>query len=452
MTGSMRATSQRDRYRFAEFTVSPSTRLLLRGDVEIPLIPRYFDLLVLLIERRGEVVTRDEIFDVVWSDVIVSDGALTQAIRILRKALGDRAKDPRFIRTVSRHGYRFVYDDVVKEVIPNDGDVVSTALEILRQATAPANEDEETRLRDAAETVLRSSPDEDLSRFGGVARAMLREVRWDLPHARSAPLVQASAPSGGLFAAVRVLIGLRLRGAFRLIRLRWLGAVGGGVIAGVLGGVLGATVLRFGPGSRATASVFMALPLVGGVVGGLGALGVGGGLAWAEALLRSYRSQALIVLGGVGGGLVGTITHFVGLYTVEGLFGRDLSPAGGGFEGVVLGAAIGAGYALATPMDGGGMATPRARARRRVALVAGITCAVASIALAWTGHHLGAMSLDLMAESFPGSQVSLDPLARLLGETTPGVLTRCAISGFEGALFGFGVVFGLTRRPHGERR
>lgn len=443
----MTASSERARYRFAEFTLSPSTRLLLKGDVEIPLIPRYFDLLVLLIERRAEVVTREEIFDQVWSDVIVSDGALTQAVRILRKSLGDRAKDPRFIRTVSRHGYRFVYEELTQEACSGDGETLATAFSILRDAAPPADEEQESRLRDAAETVLRSGPEEDLSRLGSVARAMLREARWDLPGVRVTPLVDTSQPLGRTFAAVRVLLSLRMRSAFRLIRGRWLGAIAGGIIAGALGGFIGAVVLRFGPGSLATASVFIALPLVGATVGGLGAVGVGGGLAWAEALVRSYRSQALVVLGGVCGGLVGGLAHFAGRYTVEGLFGRDLSPVGGGFEGIVLGSAVGLGYALATPTHGGGMATPRGRARARAAALAGIACALASVALAWTGHHLGAMSLDLMAEAFPGSQVSLDPLARLLGETTPGNWTRCVISGFEGMLFGFGVVFGLTCRP-----
>jgi hypothetical protein len=57
------------------------------------------------------------------------------------------------------------------------------------------------------------------------------------------------------------------------------------------------------------------------------------------------------------------------------------------------------------------------------------------------------MSLDLMAQSFPGSQVGLGPLARLLGEAEPGRLTAAAISAWEGALFGSGLVLGLTRRP-----
>lgn len=439
----MTAPPSRVRYRFGEFTVAPATRLLLRGDVEVPLIPRYFDLLVLLLERRDEAVTRDEIFERVWRDVIVSDGALTQAIRILRKSLGDRAREPRFIRTVSRHGYRFVCDDVVEEAAPDNGDTLSEALALLNTAAPPTTEDEETQLRDAAETVLRTSPHEDLSRFNDVARAVLRDARWDLPGAERAPLVGPPGP----FAALRILLGLRIRRAWRLVRTRWIGAVAGGVAAGIVGGVSGALVLLYGPGARATASVLVALPIVGAAVGGLGALGVGGGLVWAEALVRSSRRAALIVLGAAGGGLVGSLTHFLGRYTVEGLFGRDLSPVGGGFEGLVLGAAVGAGYALATPIESGGMATPRGAARWRVALIAGVVCAGASILLGFSGHHLGAMSLDFMAQSFPDSQVSLDPLARLLGEPSPGLATRCGISGFEGLLFGFGVVGGLTKRP-----
>jgi hypothetical protein len=187
------------------------------------------------------------------------------------------------------------------------------------------------------------------------------------------------------------------------------------------------------------------------IAGGLGALGVGGGLAWAEALIRSRRGLALFIFGGAGGGTVGGLAHFVGLLTFEGLFGRDLSPVAGGFEGTVIGMAVGLGYALATPMREGGMAAPRGGARLRAALFTGASAAVACVLLALTGHHLGAMSLDFMAHSFPGSQVSLDPLARLLFESTPGPLTRSVISGFEGLGFGAGLVLGLTRRPRLQR-
>ena len=103
------------RYRFSEFILSPRRRVLTRNGREQPLIPRYFDLLVFLVERRSEAVHRRDIFDRIWSDVIVSDSALSQAIRTIRRVLGDDSREPRFVRTVSRHGYRFVFADVVEE-------------------------------------------------------------------------------------------------------------------------------------------------------------------------------------------------------------------------------------------------------------------------------------------------------------------------------------------------
>ena len=77
------------RYRFSEFILSPRRRALLRNGREQPLIPRYYDLLVFLIEHRSEAVHRRDIFEQVWSDVVVSDSALSQAIRTIRRTLGD---------------------------------------------------------------------------------------------------------------------------------------------------------------------------------------------------------------------------------------------------------------------------------------------------------------------------------------------------------------------------
>jgi hypothetical protein len=74
------------RHRFSDFTLSTRKRLL---------IPRYLDLLIFLVERRRDAVHRREIFDRVWSDVIVSDSALSQAIRTLRRTLGDDPREPR---------------------------------------------------------------------------------------------------------------------------------------------------------------------------------------------------------------------------------------------------------------------------------------------------------------------------------------------------------------------
>jgi hypothetical protein len=153
-----------------------------------------------------------------------------------------------------------------------------------------------------------------------------------------------------------------------------------------------------------------------------------------------------VLFGAAGGGAVGTMAHAVGSIALEGLFGQDLSPVAGGLEGIVVGAATGLGYALATSRAQG-MATPRGGARPLTALAAGASSMIAAMILSASGSYLGAMSLDLLARRFPGSQVGLEPLARLLGEAGPGPVTRIAIGGWEGLMFGFGTVLGLTHRP-----
>lgn len=126
------------RFRFADFVVSPARRQVLRAGRELPLIPRYFDLLVLLLERRGQAVPRRDILDRVWSDVVVSDGALTQAVRTLRRTLGDDSHESTFIRTVSRHGYRFTYP-VVEEPDPDGSTAAPEASAMVPAADSGAS-------------------------------------------------------------------------------------------------------------------------------------------------------------------------------------------------------------------------------------------------------------------------------------------------------------------------
>ena len=434
----------------------------MRGSTELPLIPRYFDLLVLLVERRQDAVHRREIFDAVWSDVVVSDSALTQAIRTIRRALGDDPREPQFIRTVSRHGYRFVCADTVEE--PDEAapapaapaaasarvpapDRLEAALAVLLQEPRDGEDDEPAR-RDAAESLHLLGTADALAALDARpgherARAHLRDSRWDVPGAAPVPLLGAP---GGL-RSLAILFGLRLRRARREAGERWFKAAVGGALAGLVAGVLGGTVLWLGPGSRMTPTVPIVMGLLGMAVGGAGAAGVGAGLAAAEVLVRSWRRLTLTALGALGGALAGALSHLFAQWTIQGLFGRDMSPIGGSFEGLVMGGAIGLGYALATPRPEGGMATPVGWTRLRVALLTGLAGAVAALALAATGSQLGAMSLDFMARSFPGSQVSFAPIARLLGESAPGWLTRVAIGAGEGFAFGAGLAFGLTHRP-----
>jgi DNA-binding winged helix-turn-helix (wHTH) protein len=95
---------------FEAFELDCDNRQLRRKGQPVELGSRYFDALALLVARRGELVTKDAFMDTVWHGIPVTDEALTQCIRTLRKALGDDAGNPRFIQTVPKHGYRFVAD------------------------------------------------------------------------------------------------------------------------------------------------------------------------------------------------------------------------------------------------------------------------------------------------------------------------------------------------------
>lgn len=443
-------------YRFGEFVLCPSRRVLLESGREVSLIPRYFDLLHVLIRRRDEAIARREILDTVWQDVVVSDGALSQAVRTLRRTLGDDPKAPRFIRTVSRHGYQFVFpevDELDGSILPEEHVTETHAPEIASRdietafAELVSEQPEETR-RAAAESLHRLGTARarrmlESGKRHARARAMLRDARWDLPQAGPVPVFGQPNP----LRTLRELFALRVRRVLRVAGRRYVAAIAGAAIAGLVAGFLGGLALYFGPASRATAVVLGLLPLVGLVIAAAGASGVAAGLCSAEVLIRSRRGLALILFGAAGGGTVGVLAHLVGRWVLQGMFGQDLSPVAGGLEGVVLGAATGWGYALATPRTEGGMATPRAGSRVVAGLLAGCVCALAAAVLTWSGSYLGALSLDLLANSFPGSQVGLEPLARLLGEARPGPVTKLAIGAWEGFMFAAGTVFGLTYRP-----
>lgn len=96
------------RVRFGEFLLDTEDRLLRQGKRPVELNGRYFDALVLLVRQSGRLVSKDRFFDEVWRGVPVTDEALTQCVRTLRRQLGDNAAAPLFIETVPKHGYRFI--------------------------------------------------------------------------------------------------------------------------------------------------------------------------------------------------------------------------------------------------------------------------------------------------------------------------------------------------------
>lgn len=96
------------RLAFGEFVVDRAARRLLRGGAAVPLRPKSFATLELLIDRAGELVTKEDLLGSVWPGTAVSDTVLKVCIRELREALDDDPRQPRFIETRHRLGYRFV--------------------------------------------------------------------------------------------------------------------------------------------------------------------------------------------------------------------------------------------------------------------------------------------------------------------------------------------------------
>ena len=449
------------RYRFGDFVLSPARRVLADGGRVVPLIPRYFDLLVLLVEQRDRAVTKQEIFASVWADVVVSESALTQAVRTIRRTLDDDSREPRFLRTVSRRGYQFVYTPVVEE---DDAGPVAAAAPVVEPATLSSDPYEsllhvllreqghggasDEQRYDAAIALHELGTAEALRRLGQrpgheEARAVMRDARWDTPGAGPVPLIGVP----GRWRVIGAVIARRSRQARALASVRWAAAALGAAAAGTLGGLAGGVALRLLPGGS-DARVALTMALVGALAGAIAGAGIGTGLAAAEAIARSARAIGLAAGGAITGLSTGWVAHHAARAVLAGLFGRDVPDMGGPVEGLVLGAATGIGYAIGTRrLAQGGMAAPRGHARWRVAAITGLAAALGATVLALAGRHLVGSSLDLMATAFAGSQVGLEPLARLLGEERLRPVTRLVVSAFEGALLGTGIAFGLTTRP-----
>ena len=97
-------------YLFDGFRVDAQERLLFKEDREIPLTPKVFDTLLVLLENSGHVLTKKELMQQVWPDSFVEENNLAQNISILRKALGEGKEGEQYIQTVPKRGYRFLVD------------------------------------------------------------------------------------------------------------------------------------------------------------------------------------------------------------------------------------------------------------------------------------------------------------------------------------------------------
>ena len=342
-------------YRFDRFVLDASDRRLSDDEGAVELSGRYLDALVLLVAEEGRLVTKTRLLDEVWRGVPVTDEALTQCVRSLRKALGDEAARPRFIETVPRHGYRFI-----ASVTPGHS----------RDANNEAARVEPRR---------RTGRGEALARFVGMGRA---------------------------------------------------GLIGGGV-AGLIGGLAyGFAGIADGGGGGSLSGVMVVAALTA-VVGVIGGSFVGFGVGAASFV--SQRREPWFLLGGACGGLVvGAVVRLAGMDAFNLLFGSAPGAMTGAGEGLMLGAAIGAGVWIA-----------RGRQWRIALLVGAVLTALAGAGAALLGGRLMGGSLAALAAQFPGTRLSLDHLG-VFGEATFGPVSQIITAGLEGALFGGAMVLVLV--------
>jgi DNA-binding winged helix-turn-helix (wHTH) protein len=265
------------RYRFDEFVLDVPDRQLWRGDTRVDLSTRYFDALVLLVRKRGQLVEKDRFFDEVWTDVVVSDSALTQCIKEIRKQLGDDASNPRYIQTVPHHGYRFI----------------GAAAPLTTDGVGSESPQRAERSRTAR---------------GGVG-----------PRSEAGPRIGRDS--------------LREWGAGTL------GGGIAGLLGGLLYG-FGLASADAGVGTLSTLLVLVSLNVLVGLTGGFGvSFGLAGG-GVAARFVPTMRVVLRVAGAALGGLFVGALAKLLGVDAFNLLFGRAPAGITGGPEGAVLGAAL----------------------------------------------------------------------------------------------------------------
>lgn len=327
-------------FRFERFSLDTRDRRLLSGGEVVELNSRYFDALALLVAEPGRLVSKDRFMDEVWRGIPVTDEALTQCIRTLRRQLGDDAARPRFIETVPKHGYRFI---------------------------APVEFDEPAQVAAAASVPRRSWSRFGLLALAGVVGGGLAGFIGGLFYG-FAGASQPLAPGMGTISVLLVLMALTivvaLMGAAG-VSLGIAGAafltrrIGGWCIAGgALGGLIVGAFVKF-LGVDAFTLLFgsspgdITGPLEGVTIGA--AVGLGTWVASRRPMLRqgtiaaaglgALAGLAIPLLGGrmMGGSLALVAAHFpqsrLRLDSIGGLFGeQSFGPVAQAVTGALEGA------------------------------------------------------------------------------------------------------------------
>jgi DNA-binding winged helix-turn-helix (wHTH) protein len=152
----------KDLYEFDPFLLDVGERLLLRDGEAVPLAPKAFDMLVVLVQNGGRLLSKDDLMSAIWGDITVEEANLPLYISSIRKALGDSVDKPRYVRTVHRQGYRFIAPVLVRkleetEPLESTRPTAVTDAPQVKQTTNDGQEADAARLPESL-TVPRRSP------------------------------------------------------------------------------------------------------------------------------------------------------------------------------------------------------------------------------------------------------------------------------------------------------
>jgi len=286
-------------FRFDSFHLDPANRRLTRDGEAVELNARYLDALVLMVREPGRLVSKDRFMAEVWRGIPVTDEALTQCIRTLRRQLGDDAASPRFVETVPKHGYRFI-----------------AAVETIAAET----KDEAPAIPQPWPALPRRWDEAALTAGFGILGGAIAGLIGGLIYG----FAGASQPQAGIGATSVLLvllcvtllvatvggagvsIGIAVVNALSERPWRWsvAGGAAGGFVVGAAGKLLGldafSLLLGQSPGD-----------ITGGLEGALLGAGVGLG-AWLAHRGGAPRFRRAAVLGGLCGGAAGLIASLVG--------------------------------------------------------------------------------------------------------------------------------------------
>ena len=121
-------------YRFGEFTLDADQKVLLREGKPLLLAPKILETLLTLVQNSGRIIEKEELMKRLWPDTFVEESNLTYSIVQLRKTLGDDARNPRYIETIPKRGYRFIH---VIEERPDRAEAVITESRVASIAVLP---------------------------------------------------------------------------------------------------------------------------------------------------------------------------------------------------------------------------------------------------------------------------------------------------------------------------